>query len=64
MESGYAKEFDIPFRLLQKPTGGLLRDMVEACGAEAESLKRIATETYEKMDEQTKYNGKLWGYKK
>uniref|UniRef100_A0A6B2EBG8 Putative multidrug resistance-associated protein/mitoxantrone resistance protein n=1 Tax=Phlebotomus kandelakii TaxID=1109342 RepID=A0A6B2EBG8_9DIPT len=46
MEAGEAREFDVPHHLLQIDNG-LLRDMVEASGArEAQTLKRIASDTY------------------
>uniref|UniRef100_A0A336LRH9 CSON001220 protein n=1 Tax=Culicoides sonorensis TaxID=179676 RepID=A0A336LRH9_CULSO len=49
MEHGYAKEFDIPHLLLED-TDGLLRNMVEATGPqESESLKRIAEDSYVKL---------------
>ncbi|XP_004519652.1 multidrug resistance-associated protein 4 [Ceratitis capitata] len=48
VDDGRAREFDIPHLLLKKQQGAL-RQMVDATGAEAESLKKIATETYNKM---------------
>ncbi|XP_036327746.1 multidrug resistance-associated protein 4-like isoform X1 [Rhagoletis pomonella] len=48
MDDGRAREFDIPHLLLKKQ-GGALRQMVDATGAEAESLKKIASETYHSM---------------
>ncbi|XP_054082256.1 ATP-binding cassette sub-family C member 4 [Zeugodacus cucurbitae] len=47
MDDGRAREFDIPHLLLKKQNGAL-RQMVDATGAEAESLKKIASETYNK----------------
>lgn len=49
MENGYAKEFDVPQVLLQQKDG-ILFNMVEATGPqESESLKRIAEDSYVKM---------------
>ncbi|XP_050316874.1 ATP-binding cassette sub-family C member 4 [Bactrocera neohumeralis] len=45
MDDGRAREFDIPHLLLKKQNGAL-RQMVDATGAEAESLKKIASESY------------------
>nr|XP_014085546.1 multidrug resistance-associated protein 4 [Bactrocera oleae]XP_014085548.1 multidrug resistance-associated protein 4 [Bactrocera oleae]XP_036229160.1 multidrug resistance-associated protein 4 [Bactrocera oleae]XP_036229161.1 multidrug resistance-associated protein 4 [Bactrocera oleae] len=47
MDDGRAREFDIPHLLLKKQNGAL-HQMVDATGAEAESLKKIASETYNK----------------
>lgn len=45
MDAGRVREFDWPAVLLDRE-GGVLRDMVDACGPqEATSLKRIAAET-------------------
>lgn len=50
MEAGEAKEFDVPHILLQNE-GTILRSMVDATGhQEAESLKRIAADTYGHMN--------------
>ncbi|XP_058822715.1 ATP-binding cassette sub-family C member 4-like [Topomyia yanbarensis] len=50
MDAGQAREFDVPHLLLQQE-GSVLRDMVEATGSsETESLKRVAAETYARMD--------------
>lgn len=62
MENGFAREFDIPYKLLQKPTG-LLKEMVEATG-DSEELKKIAADNYERIfnqDNQT--NKSLWKFK-
>ncbi|XP_017485264.1 PREDICTED: multidrug resistance-associated protein 4-like [Rhagoletis zephyria] len=48
MDDGRVREFDIPHLLLKKE-GGALRHIVDATGAEAELLKKIASETYHKM---------------
>ncbi|XP_058447071.1 ATP-binding cassette sub-family C member 4 isoform X2 [Malaya genurostris] len=50
MDAGEAREFDVPHLLLQQE-GSILRDMVEATGqSESESLKRVAAETFARMD--------------
>ncbi|XP_050071787.1 ATP-binding cassette sub-family C member 4 [Anopheles maculipalpis] len=50
MDAGEAREFDAPHVLLQQE-GSILKDMVEATGpSESESLKRIAADTYARMD--------------
>ncbi|XP_001843089.2 probable multidrug resistance-associated protein lethal(2)03659 [Culex quinquefasciatus] len=50
MDAGEAREFDAPHVLLQLE-GGILRDMVDATGpSEAESLRRIAADTYATID--------------
>lgn len=52
MDAGYAKEFNIPYILLEQPNS-YLRDMVEATGPnESESLKKIAYETYNNLNNQ------------
>ena len=48
MDHGTAREFDIPHLLLRK-SKGLLREMVEATGTDAENLKKIASETYNRI---------------
>lgn len=48
MDDGRAREFDIPHLLLKKH-GGALRQMVDATGAEADALKKLASESYNKM---------------
>lgn len=50
MDDGFAKEYDIPHKLLQN-SEGILRNMVDATGPqESESLKRIAEETFKNMN--------------
>ncbi|KFB53213.1 AGAP003221-PA-like protein [Anopheles sinensis] len=50
MDAGVAREFDTPHRLLQQEDS-ILKDMVDATGpSESESLKRIAAETFARMD--------------
>uniref|UniRef100_A0A7G3A7F5 Putative abc transporter c family member 3 n=1 Tax=Lutzomyia longipalpis TaxID=7200 RepID=A0A7G3A7F5_LUTLO len=51
MEAGEAREFDVPHLLLQNEQG-LLRDMVEATGPrESQTLKKIASDTYQRQNE-------------
>ncbi|XP_037945079.1 multidrug resistance-associated protein 4 [Teleopsis dalmanni] len=47
MDAGLAREFDIPHVLL-KSSNSFLRHMVDATGSEADALKKIASETYQK----------------
>ncbi|XP_053671125.1 ATP-binding cassette sub-family C member 4-like [Anopheles nili] len=50
MDAGMAREFETPHALLQQE-GSILREMVEATGtSESEFLKRIAADTYGRMD--------------
>lgn len=46
MDAGQAKEFDVP-HLLLKNLNGALRQMVEATGTEAASLKQMASTAYQ-----------------
>lgn len=63
MEGGYAKEFDIPYKLLQKPNG-LFADMVNATGEdEAEQLRKIAADSYEIIFNKMKSQHTLWKFK-
>ena len=48
MDNGSASEYDIPHVLLRKPKS-LLREMVEATGSDADSLKKIAQDAFGKM---------------
>jgi ATP-binding cassette subfamily C (CFTR/MRP) protein 4 len=49
MDAGYAKEYDIPFKLLQNPDG-TFRNMVLATGIqESENLFAIAKNKYEQL---------------
>lgn len=47
MDAGRIKEFDVPHILL-KNSKGALRQMVEATGSEADSLKKMASDAYRK----------------
>lgn len=52
MDAGTIEEFDVPHILLQNPNGALSH-MVSATGQEAESLKSIASATFEKNSKAT-----------
>ncbi|XP_073824771.1 CF transmembrane conductance regulator [Musca autumnalis] len=45
MDAGQAKEFDVPYVLLRNHNGAL-RQMVEATGSEADTLKKMASKAY------------------
>lgn len=51
MDAGNAAEFDVPHLLLKKPKG-VLRQMVEATGGEADALKKVASDTFKKLQKQ------------
>ncbi|XP_030376299.1 multidrug resistance-associated protein 4 [Scaptodrosophila lebanonensis] len=51
MDAGTAVEFDVPHLLLKKQHG-VLRQMVEATGGEAEALKKTAAETFQRLQRQ------------
>ncbi|KAH8336344.1 hypothetical protein KR059_002930 [Drosophila kikkawai] len=48
MDAGVAVEFDVPHLLLKKSRGHL-RQMVEATGAEADALKKVASDSHKRM---------------
>lgn len=48
MEAGNAVEFDVPHALLQKPHG-VLTQMVEATGGEADALRQLASKSFQEM---------------
>lgn len=49
MDAGFAKEYDIPFKLLQSPDG-IFKNMVLATGIqESENLFKIAKEKFEQL---------------
>lgn len=48
MNEGNAVEFDIPQVLLENPQS-VLKQMVEATGGEAETLKKVANESFRRM---------------
>ncbi|XP_043864283.1 ATP-binding cassette sub-family C member 4 isoform X2 [Drosophila mojavensis] len=48
MDAGNAVEFDVPHVLLQKPHG-VLTQMVEATGGEADALRQLASKSFQEM---------------
>lgn len=48
MKAGMAVEFDIPHVLIQNSQSAL-KHMVEATGGEAETLKKVASESFRRM---------------
>ncbi|EDW33917.1 GL21974 [Drosophila persimilis] len=51
MDAGTAVEFDVPHLLLKKSRGHL-RQMVEATGSESDGLKKVASDTFKRMQRQ------------
>ncbi|EDW66850.1 ATP-binding cassette sub-family C member 4 [Drosophila virilis] len=51
MDAGNAVEFDVPHLLLKK-SQGVLRQMVEATGGEAEALKSVASNAFKRMQQE------------
>ncbi|KAH8311038.1 hypothetical protein KR044_004010 [Drosophila immigrans] len=51
MDAGNAVEFDVPHLLLKK-SHGVLRQMVEATGGEADALKKVASDSFKRLQEQ------------
>lgn len=58
MDAGNAAEFDVPHLLLKKPHG-VLRQMVEATGGESEALKKVASDTFKRLQQQREEQRKL-----
>lgn len=53
MDAGYAKEYDIPHKLLQN-ANGIFTSMVEATGPqECDQLKRVAAQKYKELTQKT-----------
>ncbi|XP_064554775.1 ATP-binding cassette sub-family C member 4-like isoform X2 [Drosophila montana] len=50
MDAGNAVEFDVPHVLLQKPQG-VLTQMVEATGGEADTLRQLASDSFQEMQQ-------------
>lgn len=48
MDAGNVVEFDVPHVLLQKPHG-VLTQMVEATGGEADALRQLASKSFQEM---------------
>ncbi|KAL7728495.1 hypothetical protein ACLKA6_012510 [Drosophila palustris] len=51
MDAGNAVEFDVPHLLLKK-SQGVLRQMVEATGGESDALKKMASDSFKRMQQQ------------
>ena len=63
MENGYAKEYDIPYKLLQQPFG-FFRDLVNNLGqAEKHNLTEIAKKKYEEIYQRNSQPKNIWKYK-
>jgi ABC-type multidrug transport system fused ATPase/permease subunit len=64
MENGYAKEYDIPYKLLQQPFG-IFRDLVHNLdGTDRENLTEIAKRKYDEIvDRENNHPMKLWKYR-
>lgn len=64
MENGYAKEYDIPYKLLQQPFG-FFRDLVNNLGQdEKHSLREIAKKKYDEIYERDSQPPKnIWKFK-
>ncbi|XP_034486075.1 multidrug resistance-associated protein 4-like [Drosophila innubila] len=52
MDAGNAVEFDVPHLLLKK-SHGVLRQMVEATGGESDALKKMASDSFKRMQQQS-----------
>ncbi|KAM8705738.1 hypothetical protein ACLKA7_010097 [Drosophila subpalustris] len=50
MDAGHAVEFDIPHLLLRQ-SQSILRHMVEATGGESDALKKVASDSFERMQQ-------------
>ncbi|XP_034488877.1 multidrug resistance-associated protein 4-like [Drosophila innubila] len=50
MDAGNAVEFDVPHLLLKK-SHGVLRQMVEATGGESDALKKMASDSFKRMQQ-------------
>ncbi|XP_017848989.2 multidrug resistance-associated protein 4 [Drosophila busckii] len=50
MDAGNAVEYDVPHLLLKK-SQGVLRQMVEATGGEADALKKVASDSFKRMQQ-------------
>ena len=51
MDAGNAVEFDVPHLLLKK-SQGVLRQMVEATGGEADALKSVASSSFRRRQQE------------
>lgn len=64
MENGYAKEYDVPYKLLQQPFG-FFRDLVNNLGRdEKQNLTKIAKKKYDEIyDRDSRPPKNIWKYK-
>jgi len=66
MEGGYAKEYDVPYKLLQQPQG-LFRDLVHNLGSvESQNLTEIARRKYDELfvqKQQESQPKQIWKFK-
>lgn len=63
MENGYAKEYDIPYKLLQQPFG-IFRDLVNNLGqTEKENLTEVAKEKYQEIFSRDAHPKTIWKFK-
>lgn len=63
MENGYAKEYDVPYKLLQQPFG-IFRDLVNNLGqTEKHNLTEIAKAKYEEIFNRDSQPKTIWKFK-
>lgn len=63
MENGYAKEYDIPYKLLQQPFG-IFRDLVGNLGQiEKQNLTQIAKKKYDEIFSRDSQPKTIWKFK-
>lgn len=63
MENGYAKEYDIPYKLLQQPFG-IFRDLVDNLGhVEKQNLTQIAKRKYDEIFSRDTQPKTIWKFK-
>ena len=63
MENGYAKEYDVPYKLLQQPFG-IFRDLVNNLGqVEKHNLTEIAKQKYDEIFSRDAQPKTIWKFK-
>lgn len=63
MENGYAKEYDVPYKLLQQPFG-IFRDLVNNLGPEEKhNLTEIAKQKYDEIFNRDAQPKSIWKFK-
>jgi ATP-binding cassette, subfamily C (CFTR/MRP), member 4 len=63
MENGYAKEYDVPYKLLQQPFG-IFRDLVNNLGqVEKHNLTEIAKQKYDEIFNREAQPKTIWKFK-